>query len=712
MADIYRTALTTSLKASHSNNASALMNEVAAVARRRWKIFAIAMGSMLALLLLFTITTKKTYTTEAGIIVGMAKQPMQTPDSATNLPILNALMVVSGVQSGETYAELLTESPVARSVIDSLNLNVTPRELLNHIKAEPINNTSMIRISATWSSPQMSAQIANGFANSFVDRERSLVTSQADSALQFLTKEMPDAARRQRTAEAAMTQFEKRHHAADIGAQATATLASLSSIEGRIGQLMLDRRQQNAQLKADDAQMASMQATTAGSESQAPNPVVQQLRTQLADVETQLGAARRTYTERYPLVVSLESQHSRLLQEIAQQPATIVAGTSTVPNPIYQQLAQAEANYRTQLAADDAGLTELGVQRKQLLAETKSLPDDTLRFSALQRDAKQAEAVYDALQQRMSDALVAKSTAIGDVTITQQASADDAVAKPSRGMTFAIGLIVSLILAGSLVALLEWLDRRPRGEEELRASFGRHILGYIPDLSWSDQQSRPTLEAMAFESLLQIVRTLQCSNGRGARSIAFTSPGAGDGKSTVAVNMGRTLAEFDGPVLLIDGDLRRPSLHKLVHVENELGLADLLAGKAKFSESVKATSTPNLDVITSGIPVASPAHLLQTSDFKAVLKEAEERGYRVVIVELPAVLPVVDAALLADKVDGTVLVVSADTTGSQSTREVISYVKSIGIDNLLGLIVNRVRRESPGENGYYLTAAARPLALR
>jgi receptor protein-tyrosine kinase len=458
--------------------------------------------------------------------------------------------------------------------------------------------------------------------------------------------------------------------------------------------------------------MSSMQATTAGSESSAPNPVVQQLRTQLADVETQLGAARRTYTEKYPLVVSLESQHARLLQEIAQQPATVVAGTSMVPNPIYQQLAQQSANFRTQVASDNAGLAELSMQRKQLLAQTKTLPDTTLRFSALQRDAKQAEAVYDALQQRMSDAMVAKSTAIGDVTVTQQASADDAVARPSRVMTLAIGLIVSLMLAGSLVALLEWLDRRPRGEEELRASFGRHILGYIPDLAWSDQQSRPTLEAMAFESLLQIVRSLQVSAARGARSIAFTSPGAGDGKSTVTVNMGRALAEFEGPVLLIDGDLRRPVLHKLLHVENELGLSDILSGRATLAESIKTTSTPGLDVVTSGMPVNSPAQLLQSADFKAVLADAEARGYRLVMVDLPAVLPVVDAALLADKVDGTVLVVSADTTGTRSTRDVISYVKSIGIDNLLGLIVNRVRRESPGENGYYLTTAARPLALR
>jgi succinoglycan biosynthesis transport protein ExoP len=712
MADIYRTALTTSLKASPTSNASALIDEVAAVARRRWKVFAIALGSMLAVLLLFTVTTKKTYTTEAGIIVGMGKQPTQSADATTNLPILNALMVVSGVQSGETYSELITESPVAKLVIDSLKLNVTPRVLLGHVKAEPINNTTMIRISASWSSPQMSAQIANGFANAFVDRERSLVTAQADSALQFLSQEMPQAAARQKIAETALTQFEKSHHAADIGAQAQATLASLNAVETRIGQLMLDRRQENAQLRANTGQLATMQATTVGSDSTSPNPVVQQYRTQLADVETQLGAARRTYTEKHPLVISLEGQRQRLLQEIAAQPATVVSGTSTVPNPLYQQLATQSAGYRTALAADDAGLSELSNQRKELLAQTKTLPDETLRFSALQRDAKQAEAVYDALQQRMSDAMVAKSTAIGDVTVTQQASPDDAVARPSRATMLAIGLIVSLILAGSLIALLEWLDRRPRGEEELRASFGRHILGYIPDLSWSDQQSRPTLEAMAFESLLQIVRTLQVSRAHGARSIAFTSPGAGDGKSTVSVNMARALAELEGPVLLIDGDLRRPVLHKLLHVENELGLSDLLGGRAHFAESVKTTDTPGLDVITSGMPVSSPAQLLQAGDFKAVLAEAETRGYRIVIVDLPAVLPVVDAALLADKVDGTVLVVSADTTGSRSTRDVISYVKSIGIDNLLGLIVNRVRRESPGENGYYLTAAARPLALR
>lgn len=102
MADIYRTALTTSLKSpSPSSSASSLIDEAAAIARRRWKAFAIAMGAMLAVLLIFTLTTKKTYTTEAGIIVGMGKQPTQSPDATTNLPILNALMVVSGVQSGE-----------------------------------------------------------------------------------------------------------------------------------------------------------------------------------------------------------------------------------------------------------------------------------------------------------------------------------------------------------------------------------------------------------------------------------------------------------------------------------------------------------------------------------------------------------------------------------------------------------------------------------
>lgn len=687
-----------------------LFSQIFSLLKQRRKIFLITLGSLLAIMLLFVLTTPKRYTSNASVIVGMGRAPNQG-DAPTNLPILNALMIVSGIQSGETYSELMTEAPIARDVIDRLGLNTTPNALLGSVKAEPVNNTSVIRITATWKTPELSAGIANGFADSFIERERDLVTGQATAAIAFLSQEMPEAARRQRAAEAALTGFQRSHQIADVGMQSSATISSLTSLDVRAAQLALDQRQAAAQLQSDQSQLAATGATSPSSQSTAPNPVVESLKTQLAQVQTQLGEARRTYTERHPAVIALEQQQAEIQREIAHEPATVVSAASTAINPVYEQLNTQAAGYRTQIAADRAGLTELAAQRKTLLREMRALPDETVQFAALQRNAKEAEAVYSALQQRMSDAMIAKSTAISDVTITQRASPADAIAKPSRTLLLALGILLSLVLSASVIAVLEMLDRRKAGESEIRAIFGGNVLGVIPDLSGGGGESLPALRAMTLESLLQIVRLLRFSDRKRIRSIAFTSPRPGDGKSTVAANVAHTLAELDAPVLLIDGDLRRPSLHRILQIRNEIGLADVLKGTASLEEGIRKTSIAGLDVLTSGLPSNNPAQLLHSSALTELLVDAEILGYQTVIVDLPAVLPVVDAAMIAEKVDGTVLVVSADNGSSESVRETLDHIERMGVKNVLGVVVNRVRRDATVDGSYYLPTSGSPLAL-
>lgn len=709
MINVYQTALGSSRKPP-VRDAFALLAEWAGILKRRKKIALIALGSLLALLLIMVLTTPKSYTSDASVIVGMGRQP-SSGDAPTNLPILNALMVVSGIQTGETYAELMTEAPVASQVIAQLGLKTSDRGLLSKVKVEPVNNTSIIRISATWSSPQMSAQIANAFATAFIAHERDLVASQAETALRFLSAEMPAAARRQRTADRALSTFQKSHQVADMSTQAQATVNALTALDVKSGQLLLDRRQVAAELRSDVAQSNAIQPTTSGSESLSPNPVVQELRTQLSQVDTQLGEARRMYTERHPAVIALRDQQQQIEQEIAREPATIVSGTSTVVNPAYEQLTEQATGYRTEMASDAAGLAEVAAQRKALMGQIKLLPDETLQLAGLERNARQAEAVYGALQQRTSDALIAKSTAISDVTVTQAADPADAVPHPSRTAILLIGVLVSLILVATLIAVLEYLDKRARSEEEIRAAFGRHVLGVLPDLEVSDEQSLPWLRAMALESLLQLVRSIWFTSSRELRSVAFTSPGVGDGKSTLAINVAWTLAEMQQRVLLIDGDLRRPMLHKLLNVTNGSGLADVLSGASTFKESVRSTAVRGLDLLTSGTPLSTPAHLLQSGDFDQLLREAKSDGYQRIIIDLPAVMPVVDAAAVAEKLDGTILVVSAATTNAESARQAVSHVESLGISNLLGLVVNRVRRETGADAAYYVGTQGTPLAL-
>jgi capsular exopolysaccharide synthesis family protein len=164
-------------------------------------------------------------------------------------------------------------------------------------------------------------------------------------------------------------------------------------------------------------------------------------------------------------------------------------------------------------------------------------------------------------------------------------------------------------------------------------------------------------------------------------------------------------------VLLIDGDLRRPMLHKLLDVTNASGLADVLSGASTFKESVRSTAVHGLDLLTSGTPLSTPAHLLQSGDFDELLREAKADGYQRIIIDLPAVMPVVDAAAVAEKLDGTILVVSAATTDAESARQAVSYVEGLGITNLLGLVVNRVRRETGADAAYYVATQGGPLAL-
>jgi capsular exopolysaccharide synthesis family protein len=216
---------------------------------------------------------------------------------------------------------------------------------------------------------------------------------------------------------------------------------------------------------------------------------------------------------------------------------------------------------------------------------------------------------------------------------------------------------------------------------------------------------------MALESILKLVRSVWLTGRPNIRSVAFTSRGVGDGKTTLAINTAWTLAEMKERVLLIDADLRRPTLHKLLNVPNELGFSDVLSGTASFGDCIRSGWIRGLDLLTSGTPSVAPGRLLQAADFDALLTEAENRGYQRIIVDLPAVLPVVDAATIAGKLDATIIVLSADRTDARSAGDVVSYVENLGIRNVVGMVINRVRRDDT-EAKYYASVDEAPLALR
>ncbi len=230
------------------------------------------------------------------------------------------------------------------------------------------------------------------------------------------------------------------------------------------------------------------------------------------------------------------------------------------------------------------------------------LPQQTARLAELKRTAKLDEDVYKALQQKYNDATVSRATGISDVTVTAPASADargqDAASDDQPARRRAGRACCSRL---GIVFLIEWFDGRIRDERDVETDLQLPVLASVPMLPSGDGAAAIPVNVRnaALESYFQLVLAMRYSTDRPLRTVTITSPLKGDGKSTVAMNVAGAFGEIavssierEARVLVIDADMRRPSLHRKFEVPNEIGLSDILVGRASFAQAVQRTDRP------------------------------------------------------------------------------------------------------------------------
>lgn len=662
------------------------------IVRRRAAVMQIFIG-FVALVVVGTLVWPKQYTTTIKVIAGNANGPgaaVPADSQQTNLPVLNALVLESGMQSAETYAELFVEEPVLTRVITQLHLGVSPHELLKRVTVAPVTNTSILGVSVTWKDAATSAAIANAFGDAIVARERDLVSSQANAALADLAQQLPAEQARMNDAQNKLTAFETTHRIANIDEQTQATITNMAALDAKLQQSQADLQQAQAQLSSETAQMSSIPATITGTTNISENPVVSNLETQLTQVNVQLEQAQQQFTDRHPQVIALKQQKAQLESDIAKQKQNVVAGTSVVPNPVYQQLAQQATQARSLVAADNAQIGELRNQLHQTQPQLSQLPGQAAQLADLQRRAKSAQDVYAALAQKYVDARVASETAISDVTITQPALASQAIVRPSLLLNLIVALVLGLVLGVTGALVLDYLDNSIRDEREVEEELAIPQLGAVPFVQLrGGTPVLPWVKALALDAFLQLVTNIRYGLGEPLRSLTITSPEQGDGKSTVALNIALALNELEGAVLLVDGDLRRPSLHAKLHLLNERGLSDVVVGATTLTDTVQIHKRTGLAVLTSGTTTPNPIKLLESSRFDQVLEELYAR-YKIVVFDGAAITNNLDSAVLARRTTGTVLVVSQGSSDLRAASSALKRLARMGAHNVLGFVMNRV----------------------
>lgn len=665
---------------------------------RRWRLFAATVLAFVLIVGFVTILVPKSYTTTVRMIAGNpAEQPSES--NTTALPILNALVLASGAQSAETFATLAQQEGVAADVISNLRLNVSPRTLLSHLTVTPMTNTAILNLSVSWRDPVTSAKVSNAFADAFMRKERDFVRSQAVTAMGFLSGELPNAQAEMQRTGSELARFQAANGFVDASTHTQDVVSKMTALESKIQTVTLDSREARALLDNSTAQLAGLPSTVNNAQQISVNPVVTDLQTKLEQVNIQLSQAQQQYTDQHPLVTSLKKQRSDLVAAIARQPSQIDSSNTMAPNPVYQALQQQIVQYRQRIDGDAAQLALLARERTAMSPMLRQLPQQSMQLATLQQSAKLASDVYAALEQKYNDATVAKTTAISDVSIIQPATADSAVVRPQLMLNLIVALIVGLLLGAVVVYVVE-TRQRPVLAGMDAAVFGLPVMARIPLLHTTNKRMLPWVQSMTIEAFLQLCVSLKLKNKRSLRTLAVTSPSRGDGKSTIAFNLAKAMANLEPRILLVDADLRRPTLHDIAERSNKYGLSDILETTRSLGDSVQQLS-PGVDLLAAGHSVANPVGLIQSAAFDDLLREANER-YAMVIIDTPALTCVTDGFLVTAKTDASVLVISTDETAERETLEAISRFNALGIENLVGVVLNRDRKRVNDYSDYFV----------
>lgn len=340
-----------------------------------------------------------------------------------------------------------------------------------------------------------------------------------------------------------------------------------------------------------------------------------------------------------------------------------------------------------------------------------------LQVSATDTDPQQAAATANAIGSELSSVVVQLSpeqkTGAQSVRATTLANAVPP-ASPSSPHVFRnvlLGLVLGLLLGLATAILRHVLDTKVRSEADVRALTDSSILGVIafddgvpshPVILREDPRSAAAEAVRRLRTNLQFIGVAQQT-----QSLVITSSVPGEGKSTTAINLAVSLADAGSRVLLVDADLRRPSIAEYLGLEGRVGLTTVLIGKASVEDVVQPWSDSSLDILPAGQIPPNPSELLGSPAMRALLDQLTST-YDMVLIDSPPVLPVTDAAVLGRQVGGALLVAGMDRIHRPQLRETLESLDTAGCQ-VLGLVMNKIARREVGsyvyERGYYSSDA-------
>ncbi len=575
-------------------------------------------------------------------------------------------------------------SPVPEPAIsEQARMEAIVDGFLSGLAIVPVLDSQLVKLYYNSPDPKLASVILNNLAKAYINQSLERRFEATTYARNFLQERLQQVKIKLEESERALVEFARREQIINLDNNQSIVSEALKSINAALSVAERERI-------AAETLYRQMQGNRGQGLNQVlESVIIQELKQTKTKLEVDYQNGLGTYKPAYPVMVQLRNQ-------IRQVDSMIKREIDNIRSAI-------TADYKVAKAKEASLRANFEKTKKEMLA----LQDRSIQFNILRREADTNRELYDGLLQRFKEVGVASGVGKNNISIVDAADVPRAPFTPNIPKNVLIALILGLLGGIGLAFLFEYFDDTFRRADEVEKVTNLPVLGVIPMVRQESQDGRSIAlvghenPRSAFSESYRSVRTaLQLSTASGVpRLLTVTSAIAGEGKSTTVVSLAIQFAQANKRTLLVESDLRKPSVHHALKLDNQVGLTNYLVGEDVLPEDLaQPTHIANLFAMPSGPLPPNPAELLSSARMATLLDLAAEK-FDQVIVDSPPLLGLADALILGNLCQGTLLAVEVGNTPRGHVQSALKRLRSARV-HVLGTILTKLGAQ-PGGYGYY-----------
>ena len=641
----------------------------------------------------------------------------------------------------QTQLEILKSRRMAKRVVDKLGLaldekflgldrqdgHVTDAEmrqkmakvdavslLLTRSQVEPRLDSQVVLVSAESPDPHTAQELANTLVTEYRDQNLEYKKRVVTEAISELRSMLVRLRRTKEEAEAKVQEFERRHAMGSLanrkelvtdrlrklGAQYIDASIAVAEVEtSPIRQQLTDRilRLQKLLEGRDMSRVAHPTIVQSAS--------INSLKHRLIEIENEIRSLSAKYGPKHHAMQAAYSQRKLVRHTLQREAKMLLESDLTM---LQDDLGKEIGKFKKVIDME----TEIRTRLEDAKDEEAALSRLELDYRPLVKKRDEAALRYDDVKSRYSETSLSAQVETNNIRVQDLAPLPARPVRPNKKLNLLIGLMLGVLMGVGAAFFVESLDSTLKTREDIESIPGVTFLGMLPaigeleqpDSERSADQPELFVRHQPKSSASEQIRTVKTNlffarPGQRARQFLVTSPGPKEGKTTVAANLAAVTAMAGSRAILVDTDMRRPRVHKLLSIPRRPGITEYYVGNRSIHDFIRPTTIPGMDVLTCGAISPNPVEIIESVRFRNMLKELGET-YDVVFMDSPPLLAVADAKIICSMLDAAVLVVRAGQTSKDALREARGMLDPVIGENV-GVVLNRFDVEKHSYRYYY-----------